>query len=70
MKDGRSTWWTPTNQDGGLIRWSATNTSMGGTEQTEAEGATVCSGEGLHTETHTNIQESSQDSRKVKTIEI
>jgi hypothetical protein len=25
---------------------------MGGAEQTGAEGATVCSGEGLHTETH------------------
>jgi hypothetical protein len=25
---------------------------MGGAEQTGADGATVCSGEGLHTETH------------------
>ena len=42
---------------------------MGGTEQTDAEDATVCSGEGLHTETRKDTQtdkESSRDTREVK----
>jgi hypothetical protein len=47
---------TPANQDGGLTWRSSTNTHMGGTGPSGAEGATVCSGEGLHTETQRDVK--------------